>query len=129
MHLAWAHFTHAVRNIEFDITLVLHTPQGSILLLNVSSSIPLTINLAFPRLTLIPLLSNASRHSSKFSLNSSIVFPLELNCRHKEFASSNLSLHFPLLHVLPLQTTTATTQILGVHHLSQKILLTSSIQL
>ena len=30
---------------------------------------------------------------------------------HKEFALSSLSLHFPLLHLSPLQTTKATTQI------------------
>ena len=66
----------AVHSTALDITFVPHTPQGSILLSNVSSSIPLTINFVFPRLTLIPLLSNASLYSSKFSLNSSIVSPI-----------------------------------------------------
>ena len=54
----------------------------SLLLSNVSFSFPLTINFVFPRLTFIPLLSNASFLSSKFSLNSSTVFPI----RTKSFA-------------------------------------------
>ena len=129
MHLVWTHLPHAVHNAELDLTRFPYTPQGSILLLNDSSSIPLTIDLVFPRLTLILLLSNTSLHLSKFSLNSPIVSPLEPNRLHKEFPSSSLSLHFPLFHLSPLQTTKATTQILSVHQLSQKILLTSPIQL
>ena len=97
MHLAWTHLQHAVHNTESDVTRVPHTPQGCILLSNVSSSIPFTIIFVFPKLTLIPLLSNASFHSSKVSLNSSIVSPLGPNRLHKEFPSFSLSLHFPLL--------------------------------
>ena len=53
MHLAWTHLPHALHNTELDITRVPHTPQGSILLLKASSSIPLTINFVYPRLTQI----------------------------------------------------------------------------
>ena len=129
MHLSWTHLPHAVHYTKLDITLVPHSPQGSILLSNASSSISLTINFVVPRLTLIPLLSNASLQSLKFSLNSSIVSPLGPNLLHKEFALSSLSLHFPILHLSPLQAIKTTTQILGVHQLSQKILLTAPIQL
>ena len=114
---------------KLAVALVPHTLKESILLSNVFSFFPLIINLVFPRLTFIPLLSNASLHSSKFSLNFYIVSPIWTKRLHKEFDSSNLSLHFPLLHLSPWQTTKATTPILGVHQLSQKILTTSPIQL
>ena len=59
VHLAWTHLPHVAHSTELDITLVPLMPQGPILLPNISSSIPLTINFVFPRL----------------SLNSSIVSP------------------------------------------------------
>ena len=90
MHLAWTHFSHAIHNTKLDVALVSLTPQESILLSNVFSFFPLIINLVFPRLTFIPLLSNASLHSSKFSLNFYIVSPIWTNRLRKEFDSSNL---------------------------------------
>jgi len=59
---AWIHLQLIVHNIEFAMTLFPHTRQGSTLLSGIFSFIPLTISFIFPRLTFIPLLSNALFH-------------------------------------------------------------------
>jgi len=92
--------------------------------------LPLIVSFVLPRLTFIPLLSNALFHWSKFSLKSSMLFA------HHDQGSSAYRISFILpFHAFSvtsppsLQTKTATAQSLGVHQLSQIFLQTTLIQL
>ena len=86
---------------EFALTRSPHMPQRSILLLGTSPFDSLTITFIFPRLTLIPLLSNAGFHFWNFSLRSSIVSAI--NAKSSVYRISFIK------PSLVLSTTTSTT--------------------
>ena len=62
MHLLWTQHLYVIHNMELAIALLPNLPHGFILLLDVSPSVPLTINFVLLMLTFLPLLSSAAFH-------------------------------------------------------------------